>query len=131
MVGRIAWRSRYSTKEKFWFASVGSAIGWCGQSVLGKARESIPKDVSERYLADPDLPHRWSGYFAMRGGALTWLKIQTAAGVYLREDIAQIDILSERGHLERETYSAAAEHQRREGLKRAGKWPWPPDCSDS
>jgi hypothetical protein len=61
--------------------------------------------VSEHYLIDSDIPFRWSGYFAMRNGEITWLKIKSpAAGFYLRKDIRQIDILSARGRLERDTY---------------------------
>lgn len=60
--------------------------------------------VSSEYLTDPDIPFRWTGYFAARDGQITWLKITGGtAGDYLRDDIAEIDILSERGLLERDT----------------------------
>jgi hypothetical protein len=70
--------------------------------------EDVLKTVSAHYLADPTMPHRWSGYFAMRDGEITSLKIKRGtAGIYLREDIAEIGILSQRGKLERDTLGAA------------------------
>lgn len=67
--------------------------------------DAVLTRVSERYLRDPEMHWRWSGYFAMRSGEITSLRIaSTTAGKYLRDDVAEISILSERGYLERETH---------------------------
>jgi hypothetical protein len=60
--------------------------------------------VSEHYLSDPQLPVWWSGHFAMRSGEITWLRVRASiAGLSLRKDIREIDILSALGRLERDT----------------------------
>lgn len=63
--------------------------------------------VSDHYLEDAREAQRWTGYFAMRGAEITRLYIQNGtAGMYLRQDIALIDIVSARGRLELETEDA-------------------------
>jgi len=60
------------------------------------------------YLEEPSEPFRWLGYFTIRDGHIARLYLNRAtAGMYLREDIARIDIMSERGLLETETYESA------------------------
>jgi hypothetical protein len=66
--------------------------------------DDVLKFVSDNFLTDPTMPHRWTGWFAMRSGEITRLHMKSGtAGIYLRKDIAEIDILSERGKLERDT----------------------------
>jgi hypothetical protein len=65
--------------------------------------------VSREYLTDAAEPHRWNGYFAVRGGQLTRLYLNRAtAGLLLRDDIERIDIVNERGLLETATWERGA-----------------------
>ena len=69
--------------------------------------EAVLAIVSENYLADSDIPHRWNGYFALRNGELTRLYLtQGTTAPLLREDIDRIDIMNERGFLESETHES-------------------------
>jgi hypothetical protein len=66
--------------------------------------EAVLGYVSEKFLSDPEKPFAYSGHFAVRSGMITWLSIQAAtAREHLREDIARIDIVSERGLLDHQT----------------------------
>ena len=60
--------------------------------------------VSREFILDAELPHRWVGYFTLKDGHISFLKITNlTGGDCLRDDIAEINVLSERGFLERET----------------------------
>ena len=70
--------------------------------------DDVLKFVSGNFLTDPTMPYRWTGWFAMRSGESTRLHMKSGtAGIYLRKDIAEIDILSERGKLERDTHDTS------------------------
>jgi hypothetical protein len=71
--------------------------------------DTVLEIVSQNYLSDAELPCRWNGHFAMRGGRLTRLHLsQATTGPYLRDDIERIDIMSARGLLEEATWQGEA-----------------------
>ena len=67
--------------------------------------------VSSNYVTDSELPFRWTGYFALRSGEITWLKMKrTTTAECLREDITEIDVLNDRGLLEKMTFEKSSSH---------------------
>jgi hypothetical protein len=73
------------------------------------ALEAALQTVSRNYLADAQWPRRWNGYFAIRNGELTRLYLtQGTTAAPLRDDIARIDIMNERGLLETKTHETQA-----------------------
>ncbi len=72
--------------------------------------ESALRIISDDYLEDDPAAYRWNGYFALRDGELTRFYItQGTSAPLLREDIARIDVVSERGLLERDTFARPAD----------------------
>lgn len=67
--------------------------------------------VSDNYLVDADPPSGWHGYFILHDGEFTRLQIlSSTAGISLRKDISTIDILNDRGLLERKSIKDITSH---------------------
>lgn len=67
--------------------------------------EDILRLISREYLADADHPLRYSGFMSIRSGEITHMMIKAGtAGQWIRDDIEQIDVYSERGKLEIEFF---------------------------
>jgi len=90
-----------------WFLSVTSKDNtYLYKDQIFDTLDTALSHISENYLVDCPIPYRSNGHFVLRSGEIVWLKInRSTAGMFLRDDIDSIDLLSARGKLEFDTYS--------------------------